>query len=100
MRKLLSWGVPLLSLLASTLPVQAVSTDAQIEAILKQRINREKQSPGIVVGIIDPQGQRIISYGSVPPRPIVSMGTPSLRLALSLRYSRPSPSCNCLNRRT
>jgi serine-type D-Ala-D-Ala carboxypeptidase/endopeptidase len=65
MRKLLSWGVPLLSLLASTLPVQAVSTDAQIEAILKQRINREKQSPGIVVGIIDPQGQRIISYGQL-----------------------------------
>jgi serine-type D-Ala-D-Ala carboxypeptidase/endopeptidase len=53
MQKLLSWG----------LPVQAVPTDAHIEAILKQRIDREKQSPGIVVGIIDPQGQRIISYG-------------------------------------
>jgi serine-type D-Ala-D-Ala carboxypeptidase/endopeptidase len=65
MRKLLSWGVPLLSLLASALPVQAVPTDAQIEAILKQRIDREKQSPGIVVGIIDPQGQRIISYGQL-----------------------------------
>ncbi|NJM44960.1 MAG: serine hydrolase [Alkalinema sp. RU_4_3] len=40
-------------------------TDTQIEAILKQRIDREKQSPGIVVGIIDPNGQRIISYGTL-----------------------------------
>lgn len=63
MQKLLSWGLPLLSLLGLALPVHAVPTDAQIEAILKQRIDREKQSPGIVVGIIDPQGQRIISYG-------------------------------------
>ncbi len=55
MQKLLSWG----------LPVEAVPTDTQIEAILKQRIDREKQSPGIVVGIIDPQGQRIISYGQL-----------------------------------
>jgi serine-type D-Ala-D-Ala carboxypeptidase/endopeptidase len=63
MQKILSWGLPLLSLLGLALPVQAVPTDAQIEAILKQRIDREKQSPGIVVGIINPQGQRIISYG-------------------------------------
>ncbi len=63
MQKLLSWGLPLLSLLGLGFPVQARLTDAQIEAILKQRIDREKQSPGIVVGIIEPQGQRIISYG-------------------------------------
>jgi serine-type D-Ala-D-Ala carboxypeptidase/endopeptidase len=65
MQKLLSWGLPLLSVLGLTLPVQAVPTDAQIQAILKQRIDREKQSPGIVVGIIDPAGQRIISYGQL-----------------------------------
>jgi serine-type D-Ala-D-Ala carboxypeptidase/endopeptidase len=65
MQKLLSWGLPVFSLLGLALPVQAVPTDAQIEAILKQRIDREKQSPGIVVGIINPQGRRIISYGQL-----------------------------------
>lgn len=40
-------------------------TDAEIRAILQQRIDQEKQSPGIVVGVIDPTGRRIISYGSL-----------------------------------
>ena len=63
MQKLLSWGLPLLSLLRLALPVHAVPTDAQIEAILKQRIDREKQSPGIVVGIIDPPKHRSAAHG-------------------------------------
>jgi serine-type D-Ala-D-Ala carboxypeptidase/endopeptidase len=65
MQKFLSWGLPILSGLGLVLPVYGVPTNAQIEAILKQRIDREAQSPGIVVGIIDPTGQRIISYGQL-----------------------------------
>lgn len=43
---------------------QSLPSDAEIQAILRQRIDQEKQSTGIVVGVIDPQGRRIIHYGS------------------------------------
>jgi serine-type D-Ala-D-Ala carboxypeptidase/endopeptidase len=65
MQKFLSWGLPILSVLGLALPAPAVPTNSEIQALLKQRIDREKQSPGIVVGIIDPTGQRIISYGQL-----------------------------------
>jgi serine-type D-Ala-D-Ala carboxypeptidase/endopeptidase len=65
MQKFLSWGLPMLSLLGLALPAPATPTNPEIQAILKQRIDREKQSPGIVVGIIDSTGQRIISYGQL-----------------------------------
>jgi serine-type D-Ala-D-Ala carboxypeptidase/endopeptidase len=65
MQKFLSWGLPIFSVLGLALPAPAVPTNPEIQAILKQRIDREKQSPGIVVGIIDPTGQRIISYGQL-----------------------------------
>lgn len=51
---------------------QSFPTDSEIEAILEQRIEQEKQSVGIVVGIIDGSGDypfgelrsnRIIAYG-------------------------------------
>ncbi|MBW4441549.1 MAG: serine hydrolase [Plectolyngbya sp. WJT66-NPBG17] len=38
-------------------------SDATVQAILQKRIDQEKQSLGIVVGWIDPQGRKIISYG-------------------------------------
>ena len=63
MQKFLSRIPLLLSVLGLTLPVQAAATNSEIQALLSKRIDREKQSPGIVVGIIEPQGQRIISYG-------------------------------------
>jgi serine-type D-Ala-D-Ala carboxypeptidase/endopeptidase len=65
MQKFLSWGLPILSVLGLALPAPALPTNPEIQALLKQRIDREKQSPGIVVGIIDPQGQRIIPYGQL-----------------------------------
>jgi len=42
-----------------------VPTDDEIRKILVQRVDESKQSVGIVVGIIEPQGRRIISYGSL-----------------------------------
>ncbi|MEX0272534.1 serine hydrolase [Leptolyngbyaceae cyanobacterium UHCC 1019] len=43
---------------------QPVPVDSEIEAILEQRIDQEKQSVGIVVGVIDERGDRIITYGN------------------------------------
>ena len=43
---------------------EAPSNDA-IRAILQRRIDVEKQSVGIAIGIIDSQGQRIVTYGSL-----------------------------------
>ncbi len=42
----------------------APPTDAEIRQILVNRIDVEKQGVGIVVGIIDPHGRRVIAYGS------------------------------------
>jgi D-alanyl-D-alanine-carboxypeptidase/D-alanyl-D-alanine-endopeptidase len=43
---------------------QAILTDDEISAILRQRIDQEKQSVGIVVGVIDESSNRIVAYGS------------------------------------
>src|SRR5207247_7912726 len=37
----------------------------EILKILAQRIDQSRQSVGIVVGVIEPQGRRIISYGAL-----------------------------------
>lgn len=45
----------------------------EIREILVERIDRQKQALGIVVGIIDPNGRRVVSYGNLAegdPRPL------------------------------
>lgn len=37
--------------------------DAAIRAILAERIDKDRQSVGIVVGVVSPQGSRVISHG-------------------------------------
>jgi CubicO group peptidase (beta-lactamase class C family) len=39
--------------------------DSDIRQILVNRIDKEKQGVGIVVGVIDAKGQRVVSYGSL-----------------------------------
>jgi CubicO group peptidase (beta-lactamase class C family) len=56
-------------------PARAWSTpsDAEIRQILVDRIDTQRQGVGIVVGVIDPQGRRIVSYGALAkgdPRPL------------------------------
>ena len=41
----------------------AVVPDADIQAILADRIETQHQSVGIVVGVIDPTGRRVVAYG-------------------------------------
>lgn len=40
-------------------------SDADIRQILVNRIDKEKQGVGIVVGVIDAKGRRVVSYGSL-----------------------------------
>jgi D-alanyl-D-alanine-carboxypeptidase/D-alanyl-D-alanine-endopeptidase len=50
-----------------------VPSDAEIRKILVDRIDVQKQSVGIVVGVIEPSGRRVVSYGRLAkndPRPL------------------------------
>lgn len=40
-------------------------TDAEIRALLAERVGAAGEGAGIVVGVVGPQGRRIISYGSL-----------------------------------
>jgi CubicO group peptidase (beta-lactamase class C family) len=42
-----------------------VPSDVEIRQILVDRIDRDRQSVGIVVGLIDARGRRVITYGAV-----------------------------------
>jgi CubicO group peptidase (beta-lactamase class C family) len=53
-------NVPAQSTADSPLPA-----DAEIRRILIERIDTDKQSVGIVVGVIEPKGRRIIAYGAL-----------------------------------
>ncbi len=41
----------------------AVLPDAEIRRILVERVDTQKQSVGIVAGVIEPAGRRVVSYG-------------------------------------
>src|SRR5215468_7771935 len=45
--------------------VSPVPSNEEIRKILVQRIDEAKQSVGIVVGVIEPSGRRIVSYGAL-----------------------------------
>jgi CubicO group peptidase (beta-lactamase class C family) len=44
-------------------PKPAVASDADVRQILVDRIDLQHQSVGIVVGVIGPEGRRVIAYG-------------------------------------
>ncbi|HEV3039193.1 MAG TPA: serine hydrolase [Candidatus Angelobacter sp.] len=78
--RVVAWGVGLLPLLALDMtssaqskPAPAVLSDDEIRKILIERIDVQHQSVGIVVGVITPEGRRIVSYGHFAqsdPRPL------------------------------
>jgi serine-type D-Ala-D-Ala carboxypeptidase/endopeptidase len=45
-------------------PLSVLGTD-QIREILAKRVNEQKQAVGIVAGIIEPKGRRVIAYGNL-----------------------------------
>ena len=50
---------------AETPPATAVLSDSEIRKILVERIDAFHKGVGIVVGVIEPQGRRIVAYGSL-----------------------------------
>src|SRR6185436_12100956 len=55
-----------LAIAQSASPVPSpVPPDDEFRKILVQRIDEAKQSVGIVVGVIEPKGRRIVSYGAL-----------------------------------
>jgi CubicO group peptidase (beta-lactamase class C family) len=58
---------------AQSVPQSAVPSDSEIRQILADRIDVQHQSIGIMVGVIGPEGRRIIAYGHLEkgdPRPL------------------------------
>jgi serine-type D-Ala-D-Ala carboxypeptidase/endopeptidase len=54
-------------------PAWSVPSDAEIRQILAERIDTRHQGVGIVVGVIDAHGRRVVSYGALnqgDPRPL------------------------------
>ncbi len=61
-------GLPLLLAFAMTAfaqpkPAPSVPSDEEIRKILVERIDAQHQSVGIVVGVITPEGRRMVAYG-------------------------------------
>ncbi|MGA8806296.1 MAG: serine hydrolase [Thermoanaerobaculia bacterium] len=63
MKVLKRLAVVLSLLFLSNAAVAAVVSDADIRAILADRIDVQHQGVGIVVGVIDPTGRRVVAYG-------------------------------------
>jgi len=63
----LIFATSLLSLvaLAQSLPNSPVPPDTEIRKVLAERIDTFHQGVGIVVGVIEPQGRRIVAYGAL-----------------------------------
>jgi CubicO group peptidase (beta-lactamase class C family) len=60
--------VGLMTTLAGNHPAQSseaigLPSDGEIRKILAERVGEQENSVGIVVGVIEPQGRRIVSYG-------------------------------------
>ena len=52
-------------LLAQALPAQSLPSDSEIRGILSDRVSKQKQSVGIVAGVIGPEGRRVVSFGGL-----------------------------------
>lgn len=63
-RMLLSFLVVATSCTKAPQPAQ-LAADAEIRGILEDRIDKYRQSVGIVVGVIEPHGRRVIAYGKL-----------------------------------
>jgi serine-type D-Ala-D-Ala carboxypeptidase/endopeptidase len=62
---LATFGVAILSAVtfAQTPASSGVASSAEIQKILAERVDTYRQSVGIVVGVIEPSGRRIVTYG-------------------------------------
>jgi D-alanyl-D-alanine-carboxypeptidase/D-alanyl-D-alanine-endopeptidase len=66
-------AVTIALLAAGGAQAQTVAPDAEIKKILADRIDVQRQSVGIVVGVIEPTGRRVVAHGRFAagdPRPV------------------------------
>src|SRR5436190_17682104 len=61
--KLLSLMLIVFCLAAPPQPARADVTDDEVKTILQERIERARKSVGIVVGLVDDKGVRVITFG-------------------------------------
>ncbi|HEU4887520.1 MAG TPA: serine hydrolase, partial [Thermoanaerobaculia bacterium] len=52
------------ALLATSVAAAPIASDAEIRKILVERIDTQEKGVGIVVGVIEPDGRRIVAYGN------------------------------------
>jgi D-alanyl-D-alanine-carboxypeptidase/D-alanyl-D-alanine-endopeptidase len=57
--------LPVSNVPAQSIPDSSLPPDAEIRKILVQRIDADQQSVGIVVGVIEPKGRRVVAYGAL-----------------------------------
>lgn len=58
-------GAVLAARIAAAPPAQStIISDAEIRKILVERVDARQQGVGIVVGVIEPSGRRVVSYGT------------------------------------
>jgi len=50
---------------AAAQSAREVPSDSEIRKILAERVDKYRQSVGIVVGVIEPQGRRVVAYGNL-----------------------------------
>jgi serine-type D-Ala-D-Ala carboxypeptidase/endopeptidase len=64
---ILSVALAITTLVASAMPQSSPTppSDSEIRKILSDRIDRDHQSVGIVVGVIDSTGRHVINYGTL-----------------------------------
>lgn len=73
MRHFLLIWITLMSLNTTAKAEPPSATDDEIRQILTERIDEQKQAVGIVVGIFDAEGQRVVAHGHMgkdKPRPV------------------------------
>lgn len=51
--------------MAQTNTEPVIPSDIEIRQILEQRVDAERQSVGIVAGVIEPTGRRVVTYGAL-----------------------------------
>src|SRR5215813_5294099 len=64
MKRLSLLLIVVICLAVQPLPARADVTDDEVKSILKDRIERAKKSVGIVVGVFDEKGARVITFGA------------------------------------
>lgn len=58
-------ALPMLFAFGQSVPETTMPSDADIHQMLVNRIDIEHQSVGIVVGVIEPKGRRVVAYGAL-----------------------------------